>query len=107
MQQLTLVRFAKEEDCVISEFACKFTVTTAGDGLWGCEAGRQVNVNGITIITNSYDDELYLMVNVSHDSEWDIYTDSGFESAISEALGFSVGFTEQGMQEDFYASMEA
>lgn len=107
MQQLTLVNFEKDEDCVITEFACKFTVTTAGDGLWGCEAGRKVNVNGITIITNAYDSEVGVMVNVSHDSTWNIYTDSGFESAISDALGFAVGFTEQGMQEDFFASMEA
>jgi hypothetical protein len=47
------------------------------------------------------------MVNVTHDSTWDIYTDSAFEAAISEALGFTVGFTEQGMQEDEFASMEA
>jgi hypothetical protein len=46
------------------------------------------------------------MVDVEHDTTWDIYTDSGFEAAISAALGFDVGFTEQGMQDDGYASME-
>jgi hypothetical protein len=35
-----------------------------------------------------------------------MYTDSGFESAISELLGFEVRFTEQGMQDNGYASME-
>ena len=107
MQTLTLVRVDRQAEYIAQEFACAFTVTCAGDGLWGCEAGRQVNVNGITVVTTCYDDELYVQVNVAHDSEWDIYTDTAFEEAISDALGFDVSFTEQGMQEDFFASMEA
>ena len=107
MQKLTLVRFEKETDCIVQDFACAFTVTTAGDGLWGCEAGRKIKVTGISIVTNTYDDELYVQVNVTHNSTWDIYTDSAFEAAISEAVGFAVTFTEQGMQEDEFASMEA
>ena len=35
-----------------------------------------------------------------------MYTDSGFEEAISAKLGEQVMFTEQGMQEDGVASME-
>ena len=107
MQKLTLTRFERDTDSIITDFACDFTVETAGDGLWGCEAGRKINVSGITIINNIYDGEVYTMVNVTHDSTWDIYTDSGFEEAISEAVGFAVSFTEQGMQEDELASMEA
>jgi len=107
MQKLTLTRFERDTDSIITDFACDFTVETAGDGLWGCEAGRKINVSGITIINNIYDGEVYTMVNVAHDSTWDIYTDSGFETAISEAVGFAVSFTEQGMQEDELASMEA
>ncbi len=107
MQKLTLVRFERDVDCIITEFDCAFAVTTAGDGLWGCEAGRKVNVTGITVINNIYEQEFYTMVNVQHDSTWDIYTDSSFENAISDAVGFAVTFTEQGMQEDNYASMEA
>jgi hypothetical protein len=107
MQKLTLVRFERDVDCIITEFDCAFAVTTAGDGLWGCEAGRKVNVTGITVINNIYEQEFYTMVNVQHDSTWDIYTDSAFENAISDAVGFAVTFTEQGMQEDNYASMEA
>ena len=42
-----------------------------------------------------------------HDSTWDIYTDYGFAAAISKALGYEVRFTEQGMQDDYCASMEA
>ncbi len=107
MQKLTLVRYERDVDCIITEFDCAFTVTTAGDGLWGCEAKRVVNVSGITIINNIYEQEFYTMVNVAHDSTWDIYTDSAFEEAISEAVGFAVTFTEQGMQDDNFASMEA
>lgn len=107
MQKLTLVRFERDVDCIITEFDCAFAVTTAGDGLWGCEAGRVVNVSGITIINNIYEQEFYTMVNVAHDSTWDIYTDTAFEEAISNAVGFAVRFTEQGMQEDEFASMEA
>jgi hypothetical protein len=91
---------------VIHNFACDFTVTTAGDGLWGCEAGREINVTGISVIHNAFGDDIVTQVNVTHNSTWDIYTDTAFESAVSGALGFDVGFTEQGMQEDGVASME-
>ena len=104
---LTLSKTENDLDCVIKHYDCDFTVKTAGDGLWGCEAGRKVNVRGITVIDEQYDvDEHYTLVNVEHDSTWDIYTDTGFEAAISDALGFAVKFTEQGMQEDNMASME-
>jgi len=107
MQKLTLTRFEKDADCIVQDFDCDFVVTTAGDGLWGCEAGRRVHCTGISIVTNAYEDEVYVQVNVTHDSEWDIYTDSAFEEAISEAVGFEVRFTEQGMQDTNFASMEA
>lgn len=107
MTKLTLHSFEKYDDSTAVRFDCKFTVTTAGDGLWGCEAGRKVNVTAIDVITNAFDNEVNVQVNVTHDSDWDIYTDSAFEEAISTALGFTVRFTEQGMQEDELASMEA
>jgi hypothetical protein len=93
-----------EEDTVVTEYTCNIVVTTAGDGLWGCEAGRSVQATAITVReeTSGYKD-----IVVMHDSTWDIYSDSAFEAAISAALGYDVGFTEQGMQEDERASMEA
>jgi hypothetical protein len=103
---LKLERFIVESDCTIADYACDFTVTTAGDGLWGCEEGRKVHVTGIGVVTSAFEDEVILQVNVAHNSTWDIYTDSGFENAISEVLGLRVQFTEQGMQEDNFASME-
>ena len=104
---LTLSKTENDLDCVIKHYNCDFTVKTAGDGLWGCEAGRPVRVTHITVIDNDYDGEVYTMVNVMHDSTWNIYTDTAFEAAISEAVGFAVRFTEQGMQEDKWASLEA
>ena len=34
------------------------------------------------------------------------YTDSGFAEVVSKLLGCDVSYTEQGMQQDNYASME-
>jgi len=104
---LKLVHTETDDNTVIKRYECDFIVETAGDGLWGCEAGREVNVRGITIVEEQYDeDEHWKHIQVEHDSTWDIYTDSGFEDAISEAVGFPVRFTEQGMQDDNLASME-
>ncbi len=68
------------------------TVTLAGDSTWGYKGPQTVSVKNIL---------------VEHDTTWEIYTDSGFESAISALLGYDVYFTEQGMQEDGWASLEA
>jgi hypothetical protein len=92
-----------------------FAVELAGDSIWEYEGADTVTVTGISLY---YVDEDYneveadaegarlLDVHVTHDTDWRIYTDSGFEKAISEKLGFDVMFTEQGMQEDGCASME-
>ena len=92
-----------------------FTVELAGDSIWEYEGPSTVTLTGINLY---YVDEDYntveadaegarlLDVYVEHDTDWRIYTDSGFERAISEKLGFDVMFTEQGMQEDGVASME-
>ena len=81
-----------------------FTVTLAGDSIWGYEGPQTVTVTDISVYA---DEDDYKSISVEHDATWNIYTDSGFESAISEKLGYAVYFTEQGMQEDGYASMEA
>ena len=91
-------------------------IPLAGDSIWDKEGEnpKQVKVDSITIMNpyedggymNDEEDDSYRSVTVEHDGPWDIYTDSGFEKAISELVGFEVGFTEQGMQEDGLASME-
>ncbi len=105
--KLTLNSMDVASECTIVRFDCDFTVVTAGDGLWGCEAGRRVHCKGICVITEAAGYEVNVQVTVAHDSDWDIYTDTAFERAISEALGFRVRFTEQGMQDEGHASMEA
>lgn len=94
------------EHYTVIAFSCDFKVTTAGDGLWNCEAGRVVHVTGINIAINASNSNVYAHITVEHDSDWTIYTDTAFEEAISNALGTQVHFTEQGMQEDGIASME-
>ena len=81
-----------------------FTVTLAGDSIWGYEGPQTVTVTDISVYADEYDG--YKSIEVAHDSTWNIYTDSGFEDAISAKLGYDVQFTEQGMQEDGVASME-
>jgi len=79
-----------------------------GTSIWDydyAKHGMQVNVTHIGV--TEYDDEdCGTAIYVTHDRAWEIYTDTGFEQAISDLLGFDVTFTEQGMQEDGLASME-
>jgi len=81
-----------------------FTVTLAGDSIWNYKGPQTVNVTDIDVYVD--EDLGYTTVEVAHDTTWEIYTDSGFESAISTALGYEVQFTEQGMQQDGLASLE-
>jgi hypothetical protein len=106
MQNLTLVSTTTDDKKTTTIYDCDFVITTAGDGLWGCEAGRKVRVTSIVLNAYNMEDFKATLINVAHDSAWDIYTDSAFADAISEALNMDVHFTEQGMQDDEYASME-
>ena len=101
---LVKVSEEREDDYVVTEYTCDEVVQLAGDSLWACPL-QTVRVTGIVV----FDYEDYKTVNVTHeggDDSWTIYTDTGFEAAISNMLGYEVGFTEQGMQEDDFASME-
>ena len=80
-----------------------FTVTLAGDSIWDYKGPQTVTVSSIDVYE---DEDGYKSISVEHDTTWDIYTDTGFERAISEQLGYPVSFTEQGMQADGIASME-
>lgn len=80
-----------------------FTVKLAGDSIWGYEGPQTVTVSDIKVWDEDPD---YTLIEVAHDTTWEIYTDTGFEAAISKALGYEVQFTEQGMQQNGMASME-
>ena len=91
-------------------------VELAGDSIWDKEGTnpKSVHVKDVRIIyyidTESDDpqdlENASVSVYVEHDGPWTIYTDSGFESAISKLIGIEVDFTEQGMQDDGEASLE-
>ena len=94
-----------------------FTFTLKGDGIWGAEAGREVTLRGFEVEymnADTYehckegdDNAVISHVWVGHDSTWDVYTDTGFQEAAANFTNImGLGFTEQGMQEDYLASME-
>ena len=93
-----------DSETTLTSYAVEGTVTLAGDSIWGYSGKDEIAVSGIDVFTNNEDG--YANVNVGHDTTWDIYTDKGFEAAISKLLGYEVTFTEQGMQDNGYASME-
>ena len=83
-------------------------IQLAGDSIWDYEGPMAVTVHNI-VEDESFDPvdfPDYKHVSVLHDAPWNIYTDTGFEQAISTILGYEVTFTEQGMQEDGVASLE-
>ena len=106
MSKLTLNSVDVDTDNVTYNFDCDFIAACDGTSIWEDTSNKQVHVTGISVTHYCYDDSVSTSVNVTHDSNWEIYTDEGFEAAISEVLGFAVQFTEQGMQDDNYASME-
>ena len=85
----------------------RIAIETAGDSYWRESGSEIVSIHSITIREYDMDDEHYFDAYVRHDSEWTIYTDSGFERAISDAIGHEVRWSEQGMQEDGMAHLEA
>ena len=90
-----------------TEYACDFVAKCDGTSLWADTNNLRVRVTGIDIFEGGDYSEGYKQVDVAHDADWEIYTDRGFEAAISAALGYDVQFTEQGMQDTGFASMEA
>ena len=111
--KLTFVSTQVEGDTTNTNYDCNVEVQLAGDSIWDCEL-EAVTVTSIHISETFWDDtstiHIAVCYNVNGDDEyedsWRIYTDSGFEAAVSALLGTDVMFTEQGMQDDGYASME-
>ena len=103
---LTVNNVVKDNDSTITTYDCNFIAECDGSSIWSDTTNKKVRVTGICIVERKFEEHTYKDVNVTHDSTWVIYTDKGFERAISKALGYKVRFTEQGMQDDNYASME-
>ena len=112
--KLTLATTDTDTDSISTTYDCNVEVQLAGDSIWDCEI-EAVTVTSIHI-HESFDEDgdssihITVCYNVDGDTEyegsWRLYTDTGFEAAVSELLGTQVFFTEQGMQDDGYASME-
>ena len=115
--KLTLVSSVQEDDTLNTEYKCTRTVVLAGDSIWDCTL-KTVCITGIHIaetVWNDGDEDcttthigVVYTVNGATDVEdsWRLYTDTGFEAVVSKLLGCDVSYTEQGMQDNNYASME-
>ena len=114
--KLTLATTDTDTDSVSTTYDCNVEVQLAGDSIWDCEL-EAVTVTSIHIHeTFDEDGDSSIHIAVCYDVDgvdgsevegsWRLYTDSGFTEAISTLLGTTVFFTEQGMQDDGYASME-
>ena len=115
-KKLKLVGVTQEDDTTNTEYKCNVEVQLAGDSMWDCEL-ETVTVTSIHISETDWGDgDTSIHIAVCYDVDgvdgsevegsWRMYTDSGFTDAISALLGTDVSFTEQGMQDDGYASME-
>jgi len=115
-KKLTLLGVTQEDDTTCTEYKCSVDVQLAGDSIWDCTLDT-VTITSIHIAETDYGDgDTGIHIAVCYDVDgvsgeevedsWRMYTDSGFEEAVSDLLGASVSFTEQGMQDDGYASME-
>ena len=114
--KLTLASTDTNTDSISTTYDCNVLVQLAGDSIWDCEL-EAVTVTSIHIHeTFDEDGDSSIHIAVCYDVDgvdgaevegsWRLYTDTGFEEAISTLLGTRVFFTEQGMQDDGYASME-
>ena len=113
--KLTLASVETEDDTRSTHYKCDVRATLAGDSIWDCTLA-EVCVTDIYInegvAGGDYDGfrsvNVYYTVDGEEEFEdsWRIYTDTGFADAISKLLGEEIYFTEQGMQQDGYASME-
>ena len=117
--KLTLVGVTKEGDDTVTEYKCNRTVVLAGDSIWDCTL-KTVCITGIHITETQWNDDedcdidstihIGVVYNVNGATEvegsWRLYTDSGFKAVVRKLLGCDVSYTEQGMQDNNYASME-
>ena len=113
--KLTLVSRQQEGDTLHTEYKCNRTVVLAGDSIWDCTL-KTVCITSIHIAETDYDGDGDISTHIGVvntvdgatdvEGSWRLYTDTGFASVVSMLLGTDVSYTEQGMQDNGYASME-
>jgi len=98
-------------DIRILEFDVPIFVSCDGTSLWEETRGMVGEVNRIKVRVDA--DAGWALIDVYHTfPTWRIYTDGGFEVAVSKILSDHIGrgvivyFTEYGMQDNGIASME-
>ena len=101
----------EDYSCVVTRWDAEGFAQCNGSSIWGYDGDLRVSVSAVEVHNIAYEDGdtstmLYVEHNAGGYGDWRIYTDKGFEASISEALGFDVTFTEQGMQDDGVASLE-
>jgi hypothetical protein len=119
--RLTLVEVELDDDTKHTHLKCDVRVQLAGDSIWDCELtdADDVRITSIHISegVDGGDMDGYRHIAVIYtvngfddiealEGSWRLYTDTGFAECVSELLGERIDFTEQGMQDDGYASME-
>lgn len=104
MLNITKTHSYTDNTDTVTDYTVTGSVQLAGDSIWDYTGPSTVEVSAVHVRTN---EDGYVYVGVTHNTDWRIYTDTGFESAISAVVGEPVVFTEQGMQDDNYATLEA
>ena len=111
--KLTFAHTDTSEDSISTTYDCNVEVQLAGDSIWDCEI-EAVTVTIVHIHETFWEDTSTVHITVcytvdgdaEYEGSWRLYTDTGFADAISTLLGTDVDFTEQGMQDNGFASME-
>jgi hypothetical protein len=114
-KQLTQTNVEVDEDFISTTYDCDVEIELAGDSIWDCDLERvQLKTICVTVGVEDGDYDGYVSINAYYEvngeeapeGSWRMYTDSGFTEAVSALLGYSVSYTEQGMQDDGMASLE-
>jgi hypothetical protein len=99
-----------DDRCVARAWKGAAVLQADGSGIWGCTSGVRVAVQRVSVTCDTQDEsDVYLHVGVEHACEEKngmLYTDGGLAGGVSMLLGHDVQWTEQGMQDDYYMSME-
>lgn len=78
-----------------------------GSGIWDDTNGVEILAETATLTVEFEDGEvLSSQMTLEHDSDVFIYTDKGIEKALSEETGIRVTFSEQGMQDEYWAHFD-
>ncbi len=73
---------------------------------WSAKNLKSTFVKRIIIKKYSHSSGIFHTIKVVHNGPWTIYKDEAFEKEISRIVGFTVTFSEEGLQQDGIADLE-